>query len=69
MELCSSLNQGFFEEQSLPKSFETFLNECKYLEECRIYKQRGINFQKTVHGKTLTEHLFSNCKTFIKIKI
>lgn len=59
-EICR-LILGFLEDEQLFKTYETFLCECKYLEECRIYSEKGIKFQKSVHGKNLMEHLNQNC--------
>jgi hypothetical protein len=47
----------YLEDEQLSKSKEAFLNECSYLQEYKIYKQRGIKVPKTIHGKTLSEYL------------
>ena len=45
------------EEENLSKTYEVFLDECKYLEECKMYLKRGIVVPKTIHGKTLSDYL------------
>ena len=49
--------KDYLEEESLTNTYETFLNECKYLEECKAYLKRGVVVPKTIHGKKLTEYL------------
>ena len=48
--------------ENLTKTHETFLDECKYLEEARIYLKKGIQVPKTIHGKTLEDFLVINRK-------
>ncbi|CAF0869417.1 unnamed protein product [Brachionus calyciflorus] len=68
-EICR-LILGFLEEENLHKTYETFLAESKYLDECRIYLKKGIKFQKTVHGKNLIQHLNHNFeRTFNSVNI
>jgi hypothetical protein len=46
----------------LIKSHEIFLEECKYLEEARIYIKKGFSMPKTIHGKRLEDFLVINRK-------
>ncbi|RNA40223.1 hypothetical protein BpHYR1_016366 [Brachionus plicatilis] len=48
---------NYLEEENLSKTYETFLDECRYLEECKLYLKRGIIVPKTIHGKTLSDYL------------
>jgi hypothetical protein len=48
---------GFLEEELLFETYTTFLTECKHLEECRLYIDKGIQFSTKVHGKTLRQFL------------
>lgn len=41
----------------MKQTYTAFLDECKYLAECREYLSRGIGIPKTIHGKTLAEFL------------
>lgn len=41
----------------MKQTYAAFLDECKYLAECREYLSRGIGIPKTIHGKTLAEFL------------
>jgi hypothetical protein len=45
------------------KTYDSFLNECKYLEECKLYINRGIQVPKTIHGKKLTDYLVIDLKS------
>lgn len=48
------------EEENLKRTYETFLNECKYLEECKFYHQKSLQFSKKINGKTLKDFLLIN---------
>lgn len=41
----------------MKKTYSAFLDESKYLIECKEYLSRGISIPKTIHGRTLTEYL------------
>lgn len=41
----------------MKKTYSAFLDESKYLIECKEYLTRGISIPKTIHGRTLTEYL------------
>lgn len=58
-EICR-LILGFFEQENLTKTYETFLEECKYLEECNLYHKKTIPFSKHIDGKTLKDYLLIN---------
>ncbi len=49
--------KDYLDEEKYPKTYDTFLNECRYLEECKIYLKQGISLPRTIHGKKLTEYL------------
>lgn len=55
-EICR-LMLGFMEDEELYKSYNVFLNECKHLEECRRYVNKGIQFSTSIHGKNLRQLL------------
>lgn len=57
---CLSL--GFLEEEKLANTFRSLLFECPYLKECRVCFEKGIQFPKTVHGKTLIDYVNKSCK-------
>lgn len=57
--------KGFLEDQNLTETSRVFLSECPHLDECRLYAQRGIQFPKTIHGKTLVGHLNQACNGYI----
>lgn len=48
---------NYLEGEGLKKTHGLFLNECKYLEECKYYVARGISIPKTIHGKKLEDFL------------
>ena len=50
------------ESEELVKTHEIFLEECKHLEEAKIYIKKGFSVPKTIHGKTLEEYLVINRK-------
>lgn len=54
---------NYLEEESLLKTYQTFLNECKHLEECKLYLNRGIQVPKTIHGKNLIDYLVIDLKS------
>jgi uncharacterized membrane protein len=56
----------YLEEENLSKTYEIFLNECRYLEESKIYLKRGIAIPKTIHGKTLAEYLVINTDALLE---
>jgi len=47
--------KGFLEEENCPITYRTFLDECKYLKECKYAHGKGLIFQKTIHGKSLKD--------------
>jgi hypothetical protein len=49
--------KGFLEDEELFNTYNSFINECKHLEECHIYISRGIQFSTKIHGKDLKEYL------------
>ena len=51
--------KGFLEEENCPKTYKSFLEECKLLSECQFSIKHGLAFVKTIHGKTLKEFLQS----------
>ncbi|CAF0820877.1 unnamed protein product [Brachionus calyciflorus] len=55
---------NYLEEEDLTKTYEVFLDECKYLEECKLYLKRGIIVPKTIHGKTLSDYLVIDTNPF-----
>jgi len=48
---------NYLDEEKYSNTYESFLNECRYLEECKIYLKQGISLPKTIHGKKLNEFL------------
>lgn len=48
---------NYLDEEGLKKTHAQFLDECRYLEECKYYFKRGIAVPKTIHGKTLFDYL------------
>lgn len=55
-EICR-LILGFLEEEQLFESYNSFLKECKHLNECQLYIRKGIQFSTKIHGKTLRQFL------------
>ncbi len=53
---------GYLLEEGLKDTAQKFLDECKYLEECRAHYKRGLNIPKTIHGKSLLDYLFYDPK-------
>lgn len=51
------IKKDYLEEENLIKTYDSFLNECKYLEECKLYINRGIQVPRTIHGKKLIDFL------------
>ena len=47
----------YLEDEELPKTKATFLDECKYLSEYKIYMKRGIKIPRTIHGKNIYQYL------------
>ena len=48
---------NYLKEENLVKTYDTFLNECKYLDECKGFFKLGRTLPKTIHGKTLNQYL------------
>ncbi len=59
---------GYLCEEGLKTTAQQFLDECKYLEECRAYYKRGLNVPKTIHGKCLLDYLFYDPKGSLELK-
>ena len=62
-EICR-LILGFLEEEQLFESYNSFLKECQFLNECQIYIRKGIQFSTKIHGKTLRQFLSDYGKLF-----
>ena len=60
MNFLFSKKKGYLEEENLNGTYELFLNECKYLNECKQYLNSGIDFKKTIHGRTLKQYLLTS---------
>lgn len=48
---------NYLREENLSKTYATFLDECKYLDECKGFFKQGRTLPKTIHGKTLSQYL------------
>ena len=48
---------NYLKEENLSKTYSTFLDECKYLDECKGFFKQGRTLPKTIHGKTLSQYL------------
>ena len=61
--------KDYLESEGLLKTQEIFLDECRHLEEAKIYIKKGFSVPKTIHGKTLEEYLVINRKDLGKEKV